>query len=129
MAQNALDVPLAVKHAQDLERAGFRMVDNDVVGVTRQGPEPNWQLCEIGPDVALKRVPGKSFAGGKDRFLDSIGCCAVISCDKLPNVVAVRDCIRCEPEGGYYPCFRRSDRRSSRLQKTSSPSINSPRSA
>ena len=51
MAQNALDVPLAVKHAQDLEWAGFRTVDSDVVGATRQGPEPNWQLCEIGPDV------------------------------------------------------------------------------
>ena len=73
-----------MQHAQNLERPGFGAVDNHVVGVARRRPEPDWQLCEIGPEVALKRVPRQGFASGKDRFLDSIGCCTVVRCDKPP---------------------------------------------
>ena len=45
------DVAFSVKHGNDLERRGFRKVDNRVVGIARDRPETHGARCQVGPKV------------------------------------------------------------------------------
>ena len=86
LSEDALDISFAVQHGDDLKRRAVGPINNGVVGIAGQRPEPKRARCKVGAGMAAQGAFGKKGASVVNRLFDAAGGVLAVLRDVRPDV-------------------------------------------